>query len=510
MLEFPLLIAQIDTAQDETTGDFYYRTYAPGIGMAECGEVYVLNLTYAHRRREAIIREADVLVLNNICCPDLLPLIRDRRGEGKLTVYELCDDLNDVPPESPIYGFYRNPENTLLLKRMARTCDAMQFSSPELQRKYGFLHPVSHVFPNQILEIPPERNNDGKKEIIIGWGGSLGHLEDMAKIAEPLSRWLESRNGVRLHLMCGEAIRGLFRKLPDHLKKWTPPGSLNDYHKFLSTLEIGIAPLKDTPFNRSRSDVKFIEYASHAVIPVVQDSGPYSAVVRNGRTGFLYNTPAELISILDRLASDPQLRGRVSAGTRDYVLNERLQKPHAAKRVELYRSLLASNPARRWPEDSAGSQFSRFSSLEGAELCGRHALLRAARFELLMTAGMHAANSGDISRAESMFTEAAGIERLDYSPHFSLACLSPEPLESLQESIRLNPKSIKTWLFMGDLAARRGELPRAMECYKTAMDVFPGYELPYIRMSALLRNMGNSDQADVLLREAKRLASLRF
>lgn len=75
------LIAQVDSIQDETTGDFYYRTFAPGVGMAHCGGVHVVNLIYYHQSN-----------------------------------------------------------NMLLIKRLAHYCDALQFSSPELKRKYGYLN----------------------------------------------------------------------------------------------------------------------------------------------------------------------------------------------------------------------------------------------------------------------------------------------------------------------------------------------------------------------------------
>ena len=97
----PLLIAQVDSAQDETTGDFYYRTFAPGAGMSRCGGVSVVNFTYFHRLRPIIMRDADVLILNNICDADLLPLIRERKAHGKPTVYELCDDLWALPATNP-------------------------------------------------------------------------------------------------------------------------------------------------------------------------------------------------------------------------------------------------------------------------------------------------------------------------------------------------------------------------------------------------------------------------
>ena len=92
------------------------------------------------------MRDADVLILNNICDADLLPVIRDRKAHGKPTVYELCDDLWALPPSNPMRAFYDQSNNMLLIKRLAHYCDALQFSSPELERKFGYLNPNSAFF----------------------------------------------------------------------------------------------------------------------------------------------------------------------------------------------------------------------------------------------------------------------------------------------------------------------------------------------------------------------------
>ncbi len=73
----PLLIAQVDVAQNESGGDFYYRTYAPGAGMAHCDGIYVVNLVNVHRLKHEVMQEADILILNNICDADVLPIIRN-------------------------------------------------------------------------------------------------------------------------------------------------------------------------------------------------------------------------------------------------------------------------------------------------------------------------------------------------------------------------------------------------------------------------------------------------
>ena len=168
----PLLIAQVDSTQDETTGDFYYRTFAPGVGMARCEGVHVVNLVNFHRLRHELMLDADVLVLNNICDADLLPVIRDRKARGKLTVYELCDDLGALSPSNPMRAFYRQSNNLLLIKRLAHYCDALQFSSPELKRKYGYLNRKCCVFPNQMLlaRLPERTQKSGDRiDSRVGW-----------------------------------------------------------------------------------------------------------------------------------------------------------------------------------------------------------------------------------------------------------------------------------------------------------------------------------------------------
>ena len=249
----PILIAQVEPPQNEEGGDYYYRTLAPGRTMAREDGVYVINLTNIHRRKEQIMRSADVLVLKNVCDPDLLPLIRERKARKRLTVYEIADDINAVQPWRPVYFFYRNPENFGLSRRLARLSDAMQFTVEELRKIYGYLNPVSEVFPNQITMIPTEKSEKKTSDLSIGWGGSHGHLEDMADIAPALIRWIRENNKIHLRLMCSEPIWELFHDLPPDRKKRVKPSAIEDYYAFLETIDIGLAPLRDTAFNRSRS-----------------------------------------------------------------------------------------------------------------------------------------------------------------------------------------------------------------------------------------------------------------
>jgi glycosyltransferase involved in cell wall biosynthesis len=496
----PLLIAQVDSAQDETTGDFYYRTFAPGAGMAHCEGVNVVNLIYYHRLRHHIMRDADVLILNNICDADLLPLIKDRKTRGKPTVYELCDDLWALPSSSPMRAFYNQSNNMLLIKRLAHYCDALQFSSPELERKFGYLNPNSRVFPNQVLEVPPERNQKTKAIVVVGWGGSIGHLNDMAKISDRLVRWILSRKDVHLYLMCADPIWELFAALPENRKRQFATGSLADYYNFVSHLDIGLAPLEDTPFNRSRSDVKFLEYAVQGVVPVVQATGPYLHSVKQGRTGFFFNSTDELISTLDLLVSDVAARTGVSASARKYVLRERNYRVRAPDRVEFYRSLSAPGNVGREPSGSRAAEiFARLCDCAGAKKKGRHLLLGSTRYELLLQSGILASNPPE---AWTMFLEALRIESSPYLPYLFGAFVSGDPVRALKTAIERNPFSIVSRIHLGKAYLAKGMRLEAVESFKAAAGIFPDYELPYLECANCLREMGMEKDGLELLKKA--------
>jgi hypothetical protein len=502
-----ILIAQVDVPQDESQGDFYYRTYAPGMGMAHQGGVYAVSCTMFHPRRDQVMDAADVLVLNNICDPDLLPVIRARRQQGKPTVYELYDDISAIPPWNPAYPFYQNPEHHLLIHRLAHTCDALQFSSEELQCKYGYLNPSSVVFPNQILAVPRERRHARKSELVIGWGGSFGHLEDINQIAKPLTAWIMARTDVRLALMCADAIWNLFEALPAERKQRIPTGTLADYYRFVSGLDIGLAPLQNTPFNRTRSDVKFLEYAVHGVVPVMAAAPAYQVTLKPGQTGFLFRNADELIAILDGLVNDLAGRVRVAIAARDYVLTERLQLPCAAARTDFYRALLhGAGAPPRGARESAAETFAAFAALDGARPNGRHLMLLPTAFELHLRQGLCPSTGVSQHEIRRSFRAASDLEPESYLPHLLGAYAAEATRRSLEQAIARNAHSVKAWMLLGEEFSAGGEIHRAIDCFRHAAEISPEYELPYLKMALKLQELGHESQASLMRRRAACLA----
>lgn len=501
---FPFLLCQIEPPQSANGGDYHYRTHAPGLAMAREKGVFVVNLTNEHRRKWNFATQADVLVLKNICDPDFLPLIRQRKEQGKVTIYEIADDLGAIEPWNPVFFFYKEKENQSMVWRLASYCDALQVTCATLKDLYGHLNPICRVFRNHISHVPLERSGRKNGGLVVGWGGSHGHLQDVAEIAEPLSEWIKQGQNVSLSLMSSEPIRQLFSNIPADKKRFFPTGSIEDYYHFLRNLDIGIGPIKDTPFNRSRSDVKFLEYAVSEVVPVMRNLAPYADTIQPGETGLLYTEPRELIEHLARLTTEPNLISRIGKNARNYVLMNRLEADHARERVAFYRDLLVKSGGMN-PSRNPG-EWAWLAAMDGAVVTGRHIRLEPTKFELLLHDGLVAMQvMKEREMAFRLFRRASAVQPGNYLPFLYGASVSPDPVETLLQAVKLNPTSLKARIMLGDFLAERGSAIEALRCYSDAAEIFSDYEIPLLRAASLLKRVGEPEKADRLSEKAASL-----
>ena len=281
-------------------GDFFYRNYAPALALSQTGKYNTISLDNITAYKELILSEADFVILVNVVDPDLFPFITKRKAAGRPTIYEVNDDYKNLQPWNPVYSFYSQEENVKTLEDLASYCDGVLFSSRALMDKYSTLNPCQFLLENHLLS-PPTLQTRHNTPIIIGWGGSFGHYKDMENLSKVLVPWLARTEGVKLHIMASEKICKLFSTLPKNKFLQFMPGSIEDYYRFLSTLDIGLIHLEKTSFNICRSDIKFVEYAGHGVVPLVKTSTPYLKSMRHGETGFFYQDLNELIQLLNQL-----------------------------------------------------------------------------------------------------------------------------------------------------------------------------------------------------------------
>ncbi|HZK82743.1 MAG TPA: tetratricopeptide repeat protein [Humisphaera sp.] len=345
-----MLIVQVcDFGSD---GDARYRLHDPSRYLSKLDGVTAIDCHFFSRHLYELTNLADVLVLQFVNDWDLLEVCQRRRAAGRVTVFEANDYFFDMQPWSPIAGAWQDRVIQELYLQLLVAADAVQTSTDELARQWRRRGAKEiGVFANQLTDVPPLAPAPDRS-LTIGWAGSPGHLADWYAVAPALQRWLNVNRDVRLAVMTNEVARPFFQ-LPPERYSFSPFGSLEDYLRFLGQIDIGLAPLLPTEYNRGRSDVKFLEYASRGVAGIYADLEPYRASVIPGKTGLLHRNADELISQLDFLRTNVDLRHSIRREGHAYVVKNRKLDLHIGRRLDWYRSLLHKAPGAALP----GSDF---------------------------------------------------------------------------------------------------------------------------------------------------------
>jgi glycosyltransferase involved in cell wall biosynthesis len=218
------------------------------------------------------------------------------RGIG--VVYDNDDDFRFVPRDNRSYKSQRERDLTWSLSvDMAKRADATTTSTATLAARYaesGAPEPV--VIENQLpggkLRRKPRRH-DG---FVIGWIAGHEHGADARALGIAAAlRELQARHPdvhvecVGVDLALGERYRHAeelgFDDLPTAMAGW----------------DLGIAPLADTKFNATRSDIKVKEYAASQLPWLASACGPYLGL-GEGQGGRLVadgDWPAALEALID-------------------------------------------------------------------------------------------------------------------------------------------------------------------------------------------------------------------
>ncbi len=218
-----------------------------------------------------------------------------------------------------------------------RGVHAVQTSTPTLAAILRTLNPEVMVFPNAI-RVLPEVHNFRDPRVLTLFFGALNRERDWALLMPALNEVAE-KAGERLRFRVVHD-QGFFDALRTPHKQFTPTCDYDAYLALLGQCEISLMPLADTPFNRAKSDLKFIEAGACRVASLASHI-VYADSIEDGRTGLLFHTAEELRDRLLRLVAMPELARGLGDAARHYVASERMLAYQVAPRIAWYRSLWA-------------------------------------------------------------------------------------------------------------------------------------------------------------------------
>lgn len=209
---------------------------------------------------------------------------------------------------------------------MLENCDGAITSTNQLQEElYKYQSKVllnRNLASDDLIAISSQYIKDYSQTsdiVKIGYfSGSISHNENFELIKPAIKQLLTKYSNVQLHIV------GILN-IPQDMKPFENQIVTHDYVDWdklpalISEVDINLAPLVDSIFNRAKSEIKWIEAALVKVPTVASKIGAFSDVVIDGETGLLA-TDDQWFDKLEALVLFPDLRQKLAESAYRAVL----------------------------------------------------------------------------------------------------------------------------------------------------------------------------------------------
>jgi hypothetical protein len=318
----------------------HFRMIWPGRTLAEAGhDVTVTEPGNRHVRlvmegdtvRDVLVDDGvDVVVMQRTTHAYMAQAVAVMRSKGVAVVVDVDDDLSCIHPSNPAWATHHPGNEGKRLhgqvhrhswRNLAAACrDAtlVTMSTPALLDVYA-RHGRGVVLPNYLPDVYyglPRQDSD-----VIGWPGSYhSHPNDPEVIGGAVARLVDE--GAQFVMRGDSSGAGrAFGLAADPTGGGVP---IEEWPRAVASLGVGIAPLADTKFNRSKSWLKPLEMSAVGVPWVASPRAEYQRLHRLG-AGVLADRPRAWHRELKRLRESRALRQELSEAGRQVADGLRLR-----------------------------------------------------------------------------------------------------------------------------------------------------------------------------------------
>lgn len=286
---------------------------------------------------------ADMVVVQSLVNPRMIADLWAYRVERGKKIITDRDDLLTVQDDNPVKATHKELHAVPWSKELIKVADLVTVTTKTIAAECRQFNHNVHVIPNYLdmetWDIPLAKNETG--QIRIGWTGSVTHKEDLRMVLPSLKEVVRRRKNVKL-VFCGDLSIG--KELADLPRdRYELNMGTSNYYAWSAlvhtlALDIAIAPLLDTPFNRARSALKYLEYG------MIQAAGVYSPVVfaevvDNQQTGLLASNKASWTASLLTLVDNKLLRDSIISNAYQDVRTNYSVAKHINKWERLFKTL---------------------------------------------------------------------------------------------------------------------------------------------------------------------------
>lgn len=198
----------------------------------------------------------------------------------------------------------------------------------------------THVIPSVIdtdLYRPPESRGSGAGAII-GWMGTTGHFPFLEDVTPALVATLAQNPDARLRMVSNR----VFEPLADHPQVDQIQWSADREIELLRSFDVGLMPLRDTPFTRGKCGFKMIQYMAVGCPVVVADVGVNASVLGDSDAGLLIDDTSGWEPAISRLLASRGEREERGRAGRERIVEAYSVRAVLPRYLDLFKSVASS------------------------------------------------------------------------------------------------------------------------------------------------------------------------
>jgi hypothetical protein len=267
----------------------------------------------------------DAMHVQQLYDAEALEMIACMRRLGVAVVWDTDDDISAVTRGSEAWhrqggrrGIRRRFKQAVQAARTAHLVTTTNEHLANVFREEDVEHVVAvenYLAPQDLVH--PRRRHQG---IVIGIVAAGEHEPDLRRmrLGETLERLLERHDGVRV-----VAIGSDLRLRSAHRYRHIRDLEIDELIPTECEFDIGLAPLRDTRFNRARSNVKLKEYAAAGAMWLASPVGPYLGM--GEEQGGLLVGDGDWLGTLEALMVDVDRRRALTERARAWVQGQTIR-----------------------------------------------------------------------------------------------------------------------------------------------------------------------------------------
>ncbi|MBV8358328.1 MAG: hypothetical protein JO189_10385 [Deltaproteobacteria bacterium] len=275
-----------------------------------------------------------VLIQRDVIKPFDVPNLVARCRSARLPIIvDVDDDLTAVPPDKDPTQRYRIGAEAF--KVLLKSASLVLVSTHALKDRLTEMANRIEVVPSRLsarlwatrLQVEGgagDTADDRPSRCRILYMGTITHDDDLEMIRPAIEALRGSELG-ELHVVGGQvADADWFERvpIPEQVKNY--PSFVPWFRALARSFDLAVAPLRDTPFNLCKSDLKGMDYGAAGLAALLSDVATFSGFRDQGWALLIVNQPDAWEHALAILCMDPDARGRIARQARRGIRNDRM------------------------------------------------------------------------------------------------------------------------------------------------------------------------------------------